>query len=95
MDARKTGAFDQDIVFLLEHSPVFTLGRSGGKENLRVTESFLEKSEVRPRADTETYTGLHDTHAAGDRMGLYDTVCDHRHIESPPAIGDRNEKDRR
>jgi len=46
VDARKTGAFDQDIVFLLEHSPVFTLGRSGGKENLRVSESFLEKSGV-------------------------------------------------
>jgi len=46
VDARKAGAFDQDIVFLLEHSPVFTLGRSGGKENLRVSESFLEKSGV-------------------------------------------------
>jgi len=46
VDARKAGAFDQDIVFLLEHSPVFTLGRSGGKENLRVTESFLEKSGI-------------------------------------------------
>ena len=46
VDARKAGAFDQDIVFLLEHSPVFTLGRGGGKENLRVSESFLEKSGV-------------------------------------------------
>ena len=46
VNARKAGAFDQDIVFLLEHSPVFTLGRSGGKENLRVTESFLEKSGI-------------------------------------------------
>ena len=46
VDARKAGAFDQDIVILLEHSPVFTLGRSGGKENLRVSESFLEKSGI-------------------------------------------------
>ena len=46
MDARKAGTFDQDILILLEHSPVFTLGRSGGKENLRVSESFLEKSGV-------------------------------------------------
>ena len=46
MDARKERILDQDILFLLEHSPVFTLGRSGGKENLRVTESFLEKSGV-------------------------------------------------
>ena len=46
VDARKERILDQDILFLLEHSPVFTLGRSGGKENLRVTESFLEKSGV-------------------------------------------------
>jgi len=46
VDARKAGVFDQDIVFLLEHPPVFTLGRSGGKENLRVSESFIEKSGV-------------------------------------------------
>ena len=46
MDARKEGILGQDILFLLEHSPVFTLGRSGGKENLKVTESFLEKSGV-------------------------------------------------
>ena len=46
VDARKAGVFDQDIVFLLEHTPVFTLGRGGGKENLRVSESFLEKSGI-------------------------------------------------
>jgi len=46
VDARKEGILGQDILFLLEHSPVFTLGRSGGKENLKVTESFLEKSGV-------------------------------------------------
>ena len=46
VNARKEGVFDQDIVFLLEHSPVFTLGRSGGIENLKVSESFVEKSGI-------------------------------------------------
>ena len=46
MNARKEGVFDQDIVFLLEHSPVYTLGRSGGIENLKVSESFLKESGI-------------------------------------------------
>ncbi len=35
-----------DSLLLLEHPPVFTLGRRGGKENLRVSESFLETSGI-------------------------------------------------
>ena len=46
MDARKNQAFDRDIVLFLEHNPVFTLGRRGGIENLKVSERFLEKQNI-------------------------------------------------
>jgi lipoate-protein ligase B len=35
-----------DTLLLLEHPPVFTLGRRGGKENLSVTENFLKTRRV-------------------------------------------------
>jgi lipoate-protein ligase B len=44
--ARKSGAVPRDILLLLEHSPVFTVGRRGGRENLLVSESFLKESSI-------------------------------------------------
>jgi len=44
--ARKDGVIDRDVVLLLEHPPVFTLGRRGGLDNLTVPEGFLEKSGI-------------------------------------------------
>ncbi len=44
--ARKTGILSKDVLIILEHQPVFTLGRRGGRENLRVSETFLQKSGV-------------------------------------------------
>lgn len=46
VEARKSGGLSKDILLLLEHPPVFTLGRRGGRQNLLVTESFLEKSGI-------------------------------------------------
>jgi lipoate-protein ligase B len=46
VDARKKNIIDMDIFILLEHSPVFTLGRRGGLENLLATEEFLEKGDI-------------------------------------------------
>lgn len=46
MDAKKNKIIDRDIVLFLEHDPIFTLGRRGGIENLRVSESFLEKLNI-------------------------------------------------
>lgn len=40
-EARHAGRLDRDLVILLEHPPVFTLGRRGGRENLVVPEAFL------------------------------------------------------
>jgi len=45
--ARNRRIIDSDILLLVEHAPVFTLGRRGGRENLRVPELFLEEAGVR------------------------------------------------
>ena len=42
--ARKSALIPSDILLLLEHAPVFTLGRRGGRENLKVSEKLLEHS---------------------------------------------------
>ncbi len=44
--ARKSGEGSKDIFLLLEHPPVFTLGRRGGRQNLLVPESFLEEASI-------------------------------------------------
>ncbi len=46
VDKRKTGVIDTDIVLLLEHPRVFTLGRRGGLKNLIVSKDFLGKERV-------------------------------------------------
>lgn len=43
---RKVGKIDRNIVLFLEHLPVFTLGRRGGKKNLAVSDDFLEKKGI-------------------------------------------------
>ena len=44
--ARIDGTLDRDIVLLLEHPPVFTLGRRGGLDNLKISEAFLRMREI-------------------------------------------------
>jgi lipoate-protein ligase B len=44
--ARREGRLARDLFIFLEHPPVFTLGRRGGRENLVVPESLLEKSGI-------------------------------------------------
>jgi lipoate-protein ligase B len=46
VDARKKRIIDTDIILLLEHPPVFTLGRRGGMEDLTVSPDLLEKSGI-------------------------------------------------
>jgi lipoate-protein ligase B len=59
--ARKNRTIDSDIVLLLEHPPVFTLGRRGGLENLMVSREFLDQSGVKvihvERGGNITYHG--------------------------------------
>ena len=46
VEARRSGALGADIVLLLEHPPVFTLGRRGGRENLTVPEEVLKRAGI-------------------------------------------------
>jgi lipoate-protein ligase B len=44
--ARLNRSVDRDIILLLEHPAVFTLGRRGGRDYLLVEESFLEQAGI-------------------------------------------------
>ena len=47
VSARKDRHLDRDIILILEHPPVFTLGRRGGLANLIVSESFLAEQGIK------------------------------------------------
>jgi len=44
--ARREKVIDTDVILLLEHLPVLTLGRRGGLNNLTVSADFLEKAGI-------------------------------------------------
>ena len=46
VDAGKKRIIDKDVILLLEHPPVFTLGRRGGLDDLTVPRDVLEKSGI-------------------------------------------------
>lgn len=46
LETKKANHTFPDVVLFLEHNPVFTLGRRGGKENLRVSECVLKESGI-------------------------------------------------
>ena len=43
---RQTGAIQNDVVLILEHPPVFTLGRRAGIENLKASSAFLKRKKI-------------------------------------------------
>lgn len=44
--ARRAGILQNDLILFLEHTPVFTLGRRGGRECVLVSDAFLEKAGI-------------------------------------------------
>ena len=46
VEGRARGALTSNVVLFLEHFPVFTLGRRGGKENLKVEDAFLKQRGI-------------------------------------------------
>ncbi len=45
--ARHAGRLDRELLILLEHAPVFTMGRRGGRHNLIVPESRLKSRGIK------------------------------------------------
>lgn len=43
---RHQGVIEQDLFLAVEHPPVFTLGRRGGREHLGVSEDFLKSRNI-------------------------------------------------
>lgn len=46
VDARKTGLLDRDVILILEHPPVFTIGRNADTKNLKVSQAFLDSRGI-------------------------------------------------
>jgi lipoate-protein ligase B len=46
VEARKKRIIQNDLILLLEHPAVFTLGRRGGSEHMKMTEDFLEQEGI-------------------------------------------------
>ena len=46
VEARSQGRVVNDVILFVEHPPVFTLGRRGGRENLLVPEETLRQSGI-------------------------------------------------
>jgi lipoate-protein ligase B len=44
--ARRRGRLERDLLIMLEHAPVFTLGRRGGRRNLLVPEAHLAQRGI-------------------------------------------------
>lgn len=46
LDARKTNIIDRDVYIMLEHHPVFTLGKRGNRSNILVDDEILSKNRI-------------------------------------------------
>jgi lipoate-protein ligase B len=68
VDARNNEILREDIILVLEHPAVFTLGRRGGAENLLVSESFLKQSGI---AVTQVERGGNITYHGPGQLVVY------------------------
>lgn len=69
--ARNRGELNADIILVLEHPAVFTLGRRGGNENLLVSEAFLEESGI---AVTQVERGGNITYHGPGQLVVYPII---------------------
>lgn len=46
VESRRTKNLAEDVFLVVEHFPVYTLGRRGGREYLTVTDAFLERQKI-------------------------------------------------
>jgi lipoate-protein ligase B len=71
VDARNNEILRENIILVLEHPAVFTLGRRGGAENLLVSESFLKQSGI---AVTQVERGGNITYHGPGQLVVYPIV---------------------
>ena len=71
VDARNNAILRENIILVLEHPAVFTLGRRGGAENLLVSETFLEQSGI---AVTQVERGGNITYHGPGQAVVYPIV---------------------
>jgi len=71
VEARVTGNLTNDVVLVLEHPAVFTLGKRGGRENLLVPEDMLARHGI-PIVQVER--GGNITYHAPGQLVLYPIV---------------------
>jgi lipoate-protein ligase B len=71
VEARSTGTLPNDVVLVLEHPAVFTLGKRGGRENLLVPEDMLARHGI-PIVQVER--GGNITYHAPGQLVLYPIV---------------------
>ena len=84
VEARQANRLERDAVLLLEHPPVFTLGKRGGRESLLVPEETLARHGIPilqvERGGNITYHGPGQlvvypiVHLPGMRIGVVDMV---------------------
>ncbi len=84
VEARTDGVLPYDLVLVLEHPPVFTLGKRGGRDNLLVPEERLSRSGITlvqaERGGNITYHGPGQlvlypiVHLPGVGIGVVDLV---------------------
>lgn len=68
---RINGNIEHDIILILEHPPVFTLGKRGGIENLVVSEEFLKAREI---SVIQTERGGNITYHGPGQLVLYPII---------------------
>jgi lipoate-protein ligase B len=71
VEARAAGALPNDVVLVLEHPAVFTLGKRGGRENLLVPEETLARQGI-PIVQVER--GGNITYHAPGQLVLYPII---------------------
>jgi len=99
VSARREGTLGTDVVLILEHTPVFTLGHNGGRENLQVSEEFLRKRGIQvvrtERGGNITYHGpgqviaypIIDLRAARLRVTAYVEALEEVMIRTAADVG--------
>ncbi len=97
--AKAEKKIEEDIVLLLEHPRVFTIGRRGGRENLIIAPDILERENI-PVIDVErggdiTYHGpgqlvvypIVHLERAGLDIGAFITALEEVMLETASALG--------